>query len=109
MKGFIYNITFVTSADRECAVMDYLVSVVMPHVFPHDASVKFDGIRKVVEAGGEKVSDGDGVSIALSAFIDTLNQAHTWHDEILIPALDDFNQAFGDNALFFITLLENLR
>lgn len=106
--GFTYNITFVVEQQRERELTDYLRKELIPVLFGEESPASEPMLRKVVETGGEKPDAEHGLSIALSADFPTEETAHLWNDHILIPALGEFHLKFGVNALFFVTLLENL-
>ena len=105
---FTYNITFVVSPDKEDELLSYLRTSLIPRLFNPQSPAKSPELKKLVEAGGEKPDKDHGLSIALSAVFQTEETAGIWNDRILIPALGDFHLKFGEHALFFVTLLENL-
>lgn len=102
-----YNITFIVEPSQEDKLIKYLKEDLIPEIitFPEISS---PSIRKVIEAGGEKPSEDHGLSIALSIDLPSEEKAHLWHDHTLLPNLNNFQNKFGNQALFFITLLENL-
>lgn len=103
-----YNITFVVPPQKERELLIYLRQELIPAVFTAESPARNPEMKKVVEAGGEKPGPDHGLSIALSASFPTEETAHLWNDHILIPSLGDFHKKFGSEALFFVTLLENL-
>lgn len=105
---YTYNITFIVVPDMEPELLRYLREVLLPRISNEMTPATDPQLRKVVEAGGEKPDPEQGLSIALALTLPTEESAHLWHDSTLVPALDDFHLKFGDRALFFITLLENL-
>lgn len=105
---YTYNITFVVSPERERDLLNYLRLTLIPQLFNPESPAKNPELRKVVEAGGEKPGPDHGLSIALAATFPSLEIAHQWHDDILLGNLGDFHLKFGEHALFFVTLLENL-
>ncbi|MCH5242977.1 MAG: DUF4286 family protein [Muribaculaceae bacterium] len=105
---YTYNITFVVAPDREKDLLDFLRNDLIPQVFNEESPAKSPELKKVVEAGGEKPGPDHGLSIALSATLPTEETAHLWNDHTLLAALGDFHLKFGDHALFFVTLLENI-
>ena len=105
---FTYNITFVVSPDKEQELLEYIHRSMIPLLFRKENSAQNPELRKVVEAGGEKPGPDHGLSIALSATLPTEETAHFWNENILLPALRDFNNKFGCHSLFFVTLLKNL-
>ena len=105
---FTYNITFVVTPSEEKELLDYLRNNLIPIVFNPESPARNPEMKKVVEAGGERPGPEHGLSIALAASFDSEESAHLWNDHILLPALGDFHIKFGERALFFITLLENL-
>ena len=102
---YTYNITFVVDPAKETHMITYIKEDLLPKIF--NGSQKPE-IKKVIEAGGEKPGPEHGLSMALAMNFDTEEKAHLWHDHELIPALEDFNAKFGTNALYFITLLEEV-
>lgn len=108
MSEFTYNITFVVSPAKERELTDYILHQLIPGLFNPASPAMEPELRKVVETGGEKPGPDHGVSIALAATFESEEKAHLWNDHILIPALEDFHLKIGDQALFFVTLLENL-
>lgn len=105
---FTYNITFVAAPDQEPLLLEYIRLSVIPKVFNPESPARSPELKKIVEAGGEKPGPDHGISIALAASFPSEETAHLWNDHILLPALEAFHEKFGDRALFFVTLLENL-
>lgn len=103
-----YNITFIVDSSREEELLKYLREKLIPLLFKGDSPAMNPKIKKVVEAGGERPGEEHGLSIALSAQFPSEETAHFWNDHLLLPALGDFNLYFGNNSLFFVTLLENI-
>lgn len=106
--SYTCNITFVTSHDREGTLLGYLRGTLIPLLFNPESPALNPTIKKVVETGGEKVTAEHGLSIALSAELPSEEDARFWTENILNPALADFGEIFGEQGLFFITLLENI-
>ena len=105
---YTYNITFIVAPDKRVVLLDYIRKNLLPVLFSDETPARNPELKMVVEAGGEKPGPDHGLSIALAATLPTEETAHLWNDHILIPALGDFHLKFGDQALFFVTLLENL-
>ena len=105
---FTYNVTFVVAPDKETELIDYLRRQLIPGIFNSESTARNPELKKVVEIGGEKPDSEHGLSIALSASFPTIETAHSWNDNTLVPALQEFHLNFGPHALFFATLLENL-
>lgn len=105
---YIYNITFVCAPHREKNLLEYLKQEFLPEVTADGYSDLNLQLRKVVEVGGEKPEPDHGVSIALSAEFDCKANGLKWHDSVLTKALADFQNKFRQEALYFITLLEDL-
>ena len=105
---YTYNITFIVSPQREDQLLDYIRQELIGALFNPESPARNPELKKVVEAGGEKPGPEHGLSIALSATFPSEETAQLWNDHILVPALGDFHLNFGQDALFFITLLENL-
>ena len=105
---FTYNITFVVSPFRESELLKYIRQELLSALFNSESPARNPELKKLVEAGGEKPDEEHGLSIALAASFPSEETAHLWNDHILIPALGDFHLKFGENAFFFVSLLENL-
>ena len=105
---FTYNVTFVVSPAQEKSLINYLKQEVIPEIVSPELPELNIELKKVVEAGGVKPGPEHGLSIAMSASFDTEEIAHLWHDHTLIPCLDEFQKKFGDQSIFFITLLEKI-
>lgn len=105
---YIYNVTFVVDPSKEAQLLKYIRNELLTKLFNPESPAKLPELRKVIEAGGEKPGADHGLSIALSATFDTEETAHLWNDHILLPALGDFHLTFGNQALFFVTLLEGI-
>ena len=105
---FTYNVTFVIAPDRENELTDYLRTELIPVVFNSESPARNPELKKVVEIGGESPDPEHGLSIALSVSFVSIDAAHSWNDNTLVPALQDFHLRFGSHALFFVTLLQNL-
>ena len=106
---YIVNITFVIEPHKEESLRKYLIDELMPVLFNPESPAKSPELRKVVEIGGEKPDPEHGLSIALSASFDSLEVAHKWDKEILLPALGDFHLKFGPHGLYFETILEKIQ
>ena len=105
---YSYNVTFVMEPSREKELLDYINGELRDKLFNAESPAMSPHLKKVVEAGGEKPGPDHGLSLALSADFETEEKAHLWNDHVLVPALGDFHLKFGQHALFFVTLLENL-
>ena len=106
--NYIYNITFVTSPAEEQRLLSWIRTIALPALFNEESPARNAALRKVVEAGGEKPGEDHGVSIALHAEFKNEKDAKQWHDLVLVPALGGLHAEFGQEALFFVTLLEQL-
>ena len=105
---FTYNITFIVSPEIETKLLKYLRTWLKPKLFGEGSFAGDPELKKLVEVGGEKPGDDHGLSVALSATFYNEELAHLWHDNTLIPSLGDFHKEFGNESIFFVTLLENL-
>lgn len=105
---FTYNITFALAPDKENEFIDYLRRKFIPAIFGSESAARNPELKKVVEIGGEKPHPEQGLSIALSAEFPSVETAHVWNHHTLAPALQEFHLKFGQHALFFATLLENI-
>ena len=105
---YTYNTTFITSRENESKLLDYIYKEIKNKLHLNESPAFNPELKKVMEAGGENSDDGDTCNIALSVSFENEEKAHLWHDHILLPALEDFHLQFGNDALFFITLLKNL-
>ena len=106
--GYTYNVTFVIAPADEQRLLGWIRGKALPMLFNEESPARNAALRKVVEAGGEKPGADHGVSIALHAEFENERLAKDWNDRVLIPALGNFHEEFGNNAIFFVTLLENL-
>ena len=106
--SYIYNITFVCSPDKESEMLSYIRGELLENLFNAESPARSPELRKVIEAGGEVPGEDHGVSLALSAEFESEELAHLWNDHILLPSLGDFHKKMGQQALFFVTLLEQL-
>lgn len=105
---FICNITFVVAPEAEERFLDWARGTLVPSLFNNESPAMNPALRKVVEAGGEKPGKDHGVSIALHAEFATEAEVRKWHDIFLSPALGTFVTTFGQDSVFFITLLKAL-
>ena len=105
---FTYNITFAADPSKESQLLQYISRTLLPKIFNENSPARNLQLKKVIEAGGEKPSSEDALSIALAADFESEEKAHLWNDHFLLPALNDFQEKFGTQALFFITLLEKI-
>ena len=108
IEMYTCNITFVVASEREEELLIYIRKELVPKLFNPESPARNPELKKLVEAGGEKPGPDHGLSIALAAAFPSEETAHLWNDHILIPALGEFHSKFGDQALFFVTLLENI-
>ena len=106
---FVYNITFVVSPETETELIDYIVKNLVPALLKPDSKASDPRLKRLVEAGGEKTGPDHGTSLALSIEFPSEKDAHTCFNRIIVPALGDFHKKFGEHALFFVTLLENIK
>ena len=106
--GYIYNVTFVASPEREPDLLNYLTGTLVPRVTENMGGANDLHLRKVMEIGGETPPPDHGVSIALSAVFNSKDEANAWKVSILEPALNDFCIRFGHESLYFVTLLEEI-
>ncbi|MCH5235933.1 MAG: DUF4286 family protein [Muribaculaceae bacterium] len=105
---YTYNITFVVAPEKEPELLAYLREELILKIFNKDSGATKPELKKVVETGGEKPGPEHGLSIALAANLPSEEAAHHWNDHTLLPELNNFHLKFKDQALFFVTLLENL-
>ena len=105
---FTYNITFVVAPEKEAELLKYLREELLPALFKEGSEARDPQLKKLVEAGGEKPGAEHGLSVALAVTLQDEKGAHQWNEYYLMPALQDFHIKFGTDALFFVTLLENL-
>lgn len=105
---YTYNITFMVNPSREENLLSYIRNEFFPIFFKEGSPAKDPQLKRLIEVGGEKPDDEEAISFALSANFDSEEKAHLWHDHILIPALSELPQKFNQEALFFITLLEQI-
>lgn len=108
MNSIIYNITFVVNPEVEALFLGWVRGSLLNELFNEDSPARNAALRKVIEAGGEKPGEDHGLSIALHAEFENETTARKWHEVFLAPALGKFTATFGPDALFFVTMLENL-
>ena len=102
------NITFVTSPDNGDELIRYIRCEVIPVLFGPQSPALNPAIKKVVESGGEKLPEDHDLSIALSADFYSYEEETKWKEDFLLPTLQNFNDTYGEKALYFITLLEKV-
>ena len=105
---YSYNITFIVEPNQEERLLNYIRCDLTDRLFPIQSTAEGIVLQKVVEVGGEKPGNEDALSIAMAVSFPTEEDAYHWHDHTLLPALADFQNIFGNNSLFFITLLEKI-
>ena len=105
---YTYNITFVVLPHEEKELVRFLREELIPEVFNDNDNSHHVEIRKVIETGGERLDPNHGVSIALAGTFHSEEAARLWRDNKFLPAVSNFNLRFGNEAVYFMTLLENL-
>lgn len=105
---YTYNITFVVDPSQEAKLMDFFKTTLIPKIFRPESKGSNLALCRVAEVGGEKPDPDHGLSIALALEFGSEKEAHQWHDDMLVPALETFTKAFSNEGVFFITLLEKL-
>ena len=106
--NFTYNITFIVAPEMERRLLDYLHLELCPVVLKPEYHGMKPELKKIIEVGGDTSDPEYGLSLALSVTFESKERANLWNDNILLPALGSFQEKFGQDALFFITLLQNL-
>lgn len=106
--SYFYNITFITAKERKDNLIEYLKTVFIDKICNDNSPAKNPDMRIVIETGGEAVPEDHGVSIAVGILIEKSEDVYRWQSEILSPALSEFSLKFGEEAVFFTTLMENL-
>ena len=105
---YTYNITFVVEPAKEAELLNYLKNDLIPKVVNPESPAAGVSVKMLVEIGGEKPDEDHGLSVAVSVEFKNEEEAHLWHDHILMPFLENFHKSLGNNSIFFITLLQNL-
>lgn len=105
---YTYNITFVAAPEKEKDIIKYIQEDMLGAIINEKFPVKNPELKKVIETGGEVLDADNGVSLAFSVSFDSEELAHLWYDHILSKVLESFHRHFGDQALYFITLLEKI-
>lgn len=106
--SFTLNITFIIEPGKETELLNFIRHKMIPSVFPDNSGDRNVQIKKLVEVGGKAPEPDHGLSIALSADFPTRKEVRDWEKDYLTPALKEFYAEFGSEALYFVTLLENL-
>ena len=106
--AYSYNITFVMAPEKEIEIRNYIRSSLLPYIIKDNSGDMKPSLKKVMESGGKAPESDEGVSIALAIHFRNQEEATRWHDNICLPALEKFQSKYGYEALFFITLLEDL-
>ena len=105
---YIYNVTFMVAPSEEARLLGWLKAEALPRLFNSESPAHNASLRKVVEAGGERIGEEHALSIALHAEFAAESSATDWNDIYLLPVLGEFHRKFGNESAFFVTLLENL-
>lgn len=102
------NVTFVCDREKEGLLVTYLRNELIPSVFQGNHCDCPFSLKKIVEIGGEDLPADHGLSVALSADFLTREIAHQWLDDLFYPAMESFQDIFGREAVYFVTLLERI-
>ena len=89
-------------------MLEYLGKEFLPKIQTEEFTEINPQLRKVVVVSGKKPEPEHGVSIALSLEFKSEKTGYKWHDTVLNGALEVFRNRFGQEAFYFITLLENI-
>ena len=113
VNNYSCNITFVCSNNPEKndyvdLITEWIRSVALRALFNAESPAKNPALRRLLEAGGEKIPDDHGSGLALHADFDSLEAFRQWHEVFLLPVLGEFSNKFGFETPYFVTLLENL-
>lgn len=102
---YICNITFLTDARALSKTLDYLRGTFIP-------AISADGTQPILaivrEMQGQPVREFDPLSITVQAKFSDRDAAKKWESETAEPALKAYTILFGQNALTFSTLIEQL-
>lgn len=109
MGSYTINTTFACHPSIETRLLRYIRSELIPRWFAPGSPASNPALKKVIEIGGGEPEEDQGTSMALSVDFGSKEEMDRWTVEIMNPSLKNFNMKFGDTALFFITLLQNLR
>ena len=104
---YSYNITFVVAPQEEARLLHYLHGQLIPELEKGENAPQNPDLKKVIEIGGEKPDPEHGLSVALSVGFDSEEKARTWYADVLLAALTSFHEEFGDQGMYFITMLEH--
>lgn len=102
---YICNITFLTDARALTKTLSYLRGTFIPAVSTPGISPRLAIVR---EMQGQPVREFDPLSLTVQAEFTNRDEAKTWEKKTADPALKAYTILFGQNALTFATLIEQL-
>lgn len=105
---FTFNITFVVASEAQNDLIAFIRNDVWDSVFCQGSLAFNPELKKLIRVNGELPDKEHGCSVALSAHFNSIEEANDWDNKFLRKALNDFNNKFGNEALYFTTLLEEL-
>ncbi|MDE6299099.1 MAG: DUF4286 family protein [Muribaculaceae bacterium] len=105
---YIGNVTFVIHPHHEDEFIGWMRGNALAALFNEESAAREPRLQTVVEAGGEPVPAEHGKSIALQAEFADKEGFDAWTATQLPPVLSDFQEKFGPQAAYFLTLLEVL-
>lgn len=106
--GFTYNITFVVSPEREEEFIKFIKDRLFNVLKEKAERSENISLKKVEEAGGEKPDPQHGTSIALSISFPEIESAYHWRETRMAEALSLILSTYGQEVLYFDTLLRDL-
>lgn len=100
------NITFVVNRHEEDELVRYLRSELLPTLVGEDRQLQ-PQLKKVIESGGEPLSEEHGCSLALSLEFPAESAAKDWFEHKFLSEAGFFYKRFPE-GVFFMTLLQNI-
>ena len=105
---YILNITFIMHPEQRDNFLAWMRSEALPLLFnPHSLAAN-PRLQTVIEVGGQAPDPEHGLSIALQTDFQSLDDAHAWMNDNFAPVAGKFTLKFGQEALYFQTMLETL-
>lgn len=95
---YICNITFVSNSTIAHLALDFLRDTFMPAVnIPPASSPRLTRVRQ---------NSDEAVSYAMEMKLSSFRELKEWRDSTLAPALAALSQRWGENLMYFETILE---
>lgn len=99
----VVNLTFAIESNRVKEFIRWM-EISVPSFFSNEPPT----LLRVVEAGGEELSENTPASFALQLYISHETKREDWEREKLLPFLQKYRQDFASDAVFFMTVMEKI-